>query len=41
MATSTGFANPIASQASDVELAVFIPELWSDAVRASFKKNIE
>ena len=40
MATSTGFANPIASQASDVELAVFIPELWSDAVRASFKKNI-
>ena len=40
MATSTGFANPIASQASDTELAVFIPELWSDAVRASFKKNI-
>ena len=40
MATSTGFANPIASQASDVELAVFIPELWSDAVRASFKKNM-
>ena len=40
MATSTGFANPIASQASDLELAVFIPELWSDAVRASFKKNI-
>ena len=40
MATSTGFANPLASQASDVELAVFIPELWSDAVRASFKKNV-
>ncbi len=40
MATSTGFANPLASQASDAELAVFIPELWSDAVRASFKKNI-
>jgi len=40
MATSTGFANPIASQASDTELAVFIPELWSDAVRASFKKNL-
>jgi hypothetical protein len=40
MATSTGFANPIASQASDVELAVFIPELWSDAVRAAFKKNL-
>ncbi len=39
-ATSTGFANPLASQASDVELAVFIPELWSDAVRASFKKNL-
>ena len=39
-ATSTGFANPIASQASDTELAVFIPELWSDAVRASFKKNL-
>ena len=39
-ATSTGFANPIASNASDVELAVFIPELWSDAVRASFKKNL-
>ena len=40
MATSTGFANPLASQASDLELAVFIPELWSDAVRASFKKNM-
>tara|TARA_R100000808_G_scaffold20448_1_gene44208 strand:- start:1355 stop:2296 length:942 start_codon:yes stop_codon:yes gene_type:complete len=40
MATSTGFANPLASQASDTELAVFIPELWSDAVRASFKKNM-
>ena len=40
MATSTGFANPIASQASDVELAVFIPELWSDAVRAAFKNNL-
>ena len=40
MATSTGFANPLASQASDTELAVFITELWSDAVRASFKKNM-
>ena len=40
MATSTGFANPLASQASETELAVFIPELWSYAVRASFKKNM-
>ena len=40
MATSTGFANPLASQASDTELAIFIPEMWSDAVRAAFKKNI-
>ena len=40
MATSTGFANPLASQASDTELAVFIPQLWTDAVRASFKKNV-
>ena len=40
MATSTGLANPAASQASDTELAVFIPEIWADAVRASFKKNL-
>jgi hypothetical protein len=40
MATSTGLANPAASQASDTELAVFIPEIWSAAVRASFKKNL-
>ena len=40
MATSTGLANPAASQASDTELAVFIPEIWSEAVRASFKKNL-
>ena len=40
MATSTGFANPVASLGSDAELAVFIPELWSDAVRASFKKSL-
>ena len=40
MATSIGSANPVASQASDVELAVFIPEIWSQAVRASFKKNL-
>ena len=39
MAT-TGLANPAASQASDTELAVFIPEIWSQAVRASFKKNL-
>ena len=40
MATTTGLANPAASQASDTELAVFIPEIWSQAVRASFKKNL-
>jgi hypothetical protein len=40
MATTTGLANPAASQASDTELAVFIPEIWTDAVRASFKKNL-
>jgi len=40
MATTTGLANPAASQASDTELAVFIPEIWADAVRASFKKTL-
>ena len=40
MATSTGLANPAASYASDSELAVFIPEIWSQAVRASFKKSL-
>ena len=40
MATTTGLANPAASQASDTELAVFIPEIWTEAVRASFKKNL-
>ena len=40
MATSTGLANPAASYASDTELAVFIPEVWAQAVRASFKKNL-
>ena len=40
MATSTGLASPAASYASDTELAVFIPEIWADAVRASFKKNL-
>ena len=40
MATSTGLANPAASYASDTELAVFIPELWAQAVRASFKKGL-
>ena len=29
MATTTGLANPAASYASDVETAVFIPEIWS------------
>mgnify|MGYP003653794882 CR=1 FL=1 len=40
MATTIGSANPVASQASDTELAVFIPEIWAAAVRASFKKNL-
>ena len=40
MATTIGSANPVASQASDTELAVFIPEIWTDAVRASFKKSL-
>ena len=40
MATTIGSANPVASQASDTELAVFIPEIWAQAVRASFKKNL-
>ena len=37
---ATGFATTATSQAADTELAVFIPELWGDAVRASFKKNL-
>jgi hypothetical protein len=40
MATTTGLANPVASYGSDAELAVFIPEIWTEAVRASFKKNL-
>ena len=40
MATSTGLANPAASYASDTELDVFIPEIWAQAVRASFKKGL-
>ena len=40
MATTIGSANPVASQASDTELAVFIPEIWAQAVRASFKKGL-
>ena len=40
MPTTIGSANPVASQASDTELAVFIPEIWAQAVRASFKKNL-
>ena len=39
MAT-TGLANPAETQASDVDLAVFIPEIWANAVRASFKINL-
>jgi len=37
---ATGFATTATSQEVDTELAVFVPELWSDAVRASFKKNV-
>lgn len=40
MATTIGSANPAASYASDTELAVFIPQIWTDAVRASFKKSL-
>jgi len=40
MATTIGSANPVASQASDTELAVFIPEIWAQAVRASFKRGL-
>jgi len=40
MATTIGNANPAASYASDTELAVFIPEMWADAVRAAFKKQL-
>ena len=40
MATTTGLASPAASYASDTELAVFIPEIWADAVRAAFKKQL-
>ena len=40
MATTIGSANPVASQASDTELDVFIPEIWAQAVRASFKKGL-
>ena len=40
MATTIGSANPVASQASDTELAVFIPEVWAQAVRASFKRGL-
>ena len=37
---ATAFATTATSQEVDVELAVFVPEMWADAVRASFKKNI-
>ena len=37
---ATGFATTSTGQEVDTELAVFVPELWSDAVRASFKMNV-
>ena len=37
---ATGFAATATSQEVDTELAVFVPELWADAVRASFKKGL-
>ena len=37
---ATGFATTSTGQEVDTELAVFVPEMWSDAVRASFKKNV-
>ena len=37
---ATGFAATATSQEVDTELAVFVPEMWADAVRASFKKNM-
>ena len=37
---ATGFASTATSQEVDTELAVFVPEMWADAVRASFKKNV-
>ena len=37
---ATGFADTSTGQEVDTELAVFVPELWSDGVRASFKKNV-
>ena len=40
MATTAYSAVTQASQASDTELDVFIPEIWAQAVRASFKKNL-
>ena len=35
-----GFATTVTSQEVDTELAVFVPELWADAVRAAFKKGL-
>ena len=37
---ATAFATTATSQEVDTELAVFVPEMWADAVRASFKKNV-
>ena len=40
MATTAYSSVSQASYASDTELDVFIPEVWAQAVRASFKKNL-
>ena len=37
---ATGYATTSTGQEVDTELAVFVPEMWADAVRASFKKNV-
>jgi len=37
---ATAFATTSTGQEVDTELAVFVPELWADAIRASFKKSI-
>ena len=37
---ATGFATTTTGQEVDTELDVFVPELWADAVRASFKKGL-
>ena len=37
---ATAFATTSTGQEVDTELAVFVPELWADAIRASFKKSV-